>query len=251
MVWLVGIALVQIACAVHVIRTGRNQVWIMVVMMLPLAGAAAYVLMEVLPGFQGNRHVRTARAKAIAAIDPERDLRDARDALGLVDSAHNRIAVADALSALDRHAESLPLYREALARAVGSDDRTKAKLARALFETADYDAAEALLGEIEEPRGISERDRLTMLRARILERRGKSREAIALYEDLATRVAGEEARCRLAGLLIETGQGERARPVLEEVEQRMKRLDRQQRAAEADMYDWAMGELRRLRGQSA
>lgn len=68
-----------------------------------------------------------------------------------------------------------------------------------------------------------------------MERRGKSAEALTLYEDLATRVAGEEARCRLAALLIETGQAERARPVLEEVEQRMKRLDRQQRAAEADV----------------
>lgn len=135
MVWLVAIAAIQIACAIHIIRSGRNGVWILVVMMLPLAGAAAYFVMEVLPGLQGNRHVRTARAKAIATIDPERDLRSARDGLALVDSAYNRIAVADALSALDRHAEALPFYREALARAVGSDDRTKAKLARALFET--------------------------------------------------------------------------------------------------------------------
>ena len=38
-----------------------------------------------------------------------------------------------------------------------------------------------------------------------------------------------------------------AREVLEEVEKRMKRLDRQQRAAEADMYRWAMDQLARLR----
>jgi hypothetical protein len=35
--------------------------------------------------------------------------------------------------------------------------------------------------------------------------------------------------------------------LLEEVESRMKRLDRQQRAAEADMYRWAMDELAKLR----
>ncbi len=35
--------------------------------------------------------------------------------------------------------------------------------------------------------------------------------------------------------------------MLEEVEARMKRLDRQQRAAEADMYRWAMDRLGELR----
>lgn len=35
--------------------------------------------------------------------------------------------------------------------------------------------------------------------------------------------------------------------VLEEVEQRMKHLDRHQRAAEADMYRWATDTLAKLR----
>ncbi len=42
-------------------------------------------------------------------------------------------------------------------------------------------------------------------------------------------------------------QEKKARTVLEEVEARMKRLDRQQRAAEADMYRWAMDRLGELR----
>ena len=41
-----------------------------------------------------------------------------------------------------------------------------------------------------------------------------------------------------------------ARRVLEEVEGRMKRLDRQQRAAEADMYKWASDTLAGLRTNS-
>lgn len=239
--------LIQIACAVHIIRTGRNQAWIMVVMLLPVAGAAAYFILEVLPGLQGNRHVRTARAKAVARLDPERTLRAARDRLSMADTVANRIGVGDALAELHRHDEAIPYYREALAKAPGGDDRTKTKLARSLLEVGQTEEAETLVNELAPPAGIGEQDRLSMLRARILQSRRRLAEAMAIYEDLVTRFPGEEARCRYAALLIETGDRRRARALLEDVETRMKRLDRTQRAAEADMYDWAMEQLRSLR----
>jgi hypothetical protein len=61
---------------------------------------------------------------------------------------------------------------------------------------------------------------------------------------------GEEARCRYAALLLSEGWERKAIAVLEEVESRMKRLDRQQRAADADMYRWAMETLRGLRAKT-
>ncbi len=247
MPWLIVSVLIQLACAIHVIRSGRNQTWIMVIMFLPLAGAAAYFILEIMPGLQGNRHVRTVRAKAVSRLDPERDLRAARDALSLADTVANRIAMADALAGLDRYEEAVSYYREALVRSPGGDDRTKAKLARALIEIGEAAEAERLVDEIERPSGIGEQDRLAMLRARILESQGKIAPAMAIYDDLVARFPGEEARCRYAALLIQTGDRRRARTVLEEVEQRMNRLDRTQRAAEADMYAWAMDQLRTLR----
>ncbi len=73
---------------------------------------------------------------------------------------------------------------------------------------------------------------------------------MAIYADLVTRLPGEEARCRYAGLLLEQGRDEQARMVLEEVESRMKLMDRRQRAAEADMYRWAMQRLGALRAKA-
>lgn len=237
---------IQIACIVHVVRNGRNQIWIMALMFLPLASAAAYFIVEILPGFSGNRHVRTVRAKAIQTIDPERELRAARDALDLADTIANRLRVADAFAELRRYGEALPLYREVIGR--GHDDaRTREKLARALFETGASGEALDILGGGEQPSGQASLDRRGLLRARILEALDRDREALAIYSDIVTRLPGEEARCRYAALLIAKGRTRDARALLEEVESRMKRLDRQQRAAEADMYRWAMDELAKLR----
>ena len=55
----------QVLCIVHLMRTGRNPLWLTALIFLPVVSAIAYLVVEVLPGLGTNRHVRTARAKAI------------------------------------------------------------------------------------------------------------------------------------------------------------------------------------------
>jgi hypothetical protein len=249
MPYLLVIAL-QVACIVHLMRRGGNPLWVTALIFLPVVSAIAYFFVEILPGLGQNRHVRTARAKAVAALDPERELRSARDALDLADTAANRLRVAEALAELGRHEEAIPLYRESIRMTAGdADTRTQGKLASSLYETGQASEALALLNAIPEALGQSEKDRQQLLRAKILEHLGRTDEALVLYGDVVTRMPGEEARCRYAALLIAQGWDRKALIVLEEVEQRMKRMDRQQRAAEADMYRWAGETLARLRAK--
>jgi len=171
----------QVLCIVHLMRTGRNPLWLTALIFLPVVSALAYLIVEVLPGLGSNRHVRTARAKASETIDPERELRGARDALGLADTAANRLRVADALAALGRHGEAVPLYRESIAMTPGEPDvRSQGKLALSLFESGAAAEALALLEAIPTPLGQSERDRQALLRARALDHLGRKQEALDL-----------------------------------------------------------------------
>lgn len=245
-----AIIAIQVFCIVHLMRHGRNPLWLSALIFLPIVSALAYLIVEILPGMGSNRHVRTARAQVVAKLDPERELRAARDALDLADTAANRLRLADALAALDRHVEALPYYREALRMTPGEPDaRTQMKLAATLYAAGQGAEALALIDAVPEPIGQSEKDRRDLLRAKTLEHLGRKDEALALYADIVTRIPGEEARCRYAALLIDQGRERRAMTVLEEVESRMKRLDRQQRAADADMYRWARETLGWLRAQ--
>jgi hypothetical protein len=247
MVWFAASVCIQILCAVHVIRTGRNQIWMLFIFLFSLLGCFAYLMLEVMPGYWGNRYVRTARAHAADKIDPERQLRKARDQLALADTAANRIALGDALAALDRYREARDAYRDGLARAPGDDWSTTFKLAQMQFEMGDFVEARATLATIPPAGGASEEDRRNLLRARVAAELGDHAEARRLFEDVVTRIPGESARCYYAAFLIEQGQQARARVLLEEVEERARRLDRIQRSAEADMYRWANEQLVRLR----
>ncbi|MET0309010.1 MAG: tetratricopeptide repeat protein [Sphingomonas sp.] len=249
MPYLVVIA-IQVLCIVHLMRHGRNPLWLTALIFLPMISAIAYLIVEILPGMGSNRTVRTARAQVVATLDPQREVRAARDALELADTVANRLRLADAFAALGRHDEAVPYYREALRMTPGEPDvRTQAKLAASLHAVGRSAEALALLDTIPEPVGQSDRDRQGMLRAKIYEHLGRKDEALALYADIVTRLPGEEARCRYAGLLIEEGRERQAMTVLEEVEARMKRLDRHQRAADADMYRWATETLGKLRAR--
>lgn len=245
MILYIAVIALQVYCIVDVIRRGRNSIWIMALVFLPVASALAYFIVEILPGLQHNRHVRVARQKVVEKLDPERELRAAQQQLDIADTMANRIRVADAFTALGRHDQALPFYQ----RGAGPrpDFRSGEKLARSLFLNDRPEEALSALEALPKVTGQSDQDRTKLLRARILEDLGRNDEALELYADVMERLPGDEARCRYAALLIKVGRKEEARRVLEDVEHRMKYIDRHTRASDAPMYEWAMKELVGLR----
>ena len=246
MIFFIAMLAIQVACIVDVIRHGRNTIWIMALVFLPLASTIAYLIVEVLPRMKHNRHLRAAQQQIVEKLDPERELRAARDALDIAQTAANRLRLADALTAHGRHAEALPLYRDAIGDGK-PDYRSGEKLARSLFLSDRSEEALKTLDTMTQPSAPSDVDRIALLRARILEDLGRDDEAGTIYSDLADRFPGDEVRCRYAGLLIKQGRKADARRLLADVEHRLKRMDRHQRASNAQMYDWAMTKLSELR----
>ncbi|MFL6801409.1 MAG: hypothetical protein ACJ8EQ_06545, partial [Sphingomicrobium sp.] len=232
-------------CIVDVVRRGRNTFWVTALIFLPVASTIAYFIVEILPTLQHNRHVRTARQTVIEKLDPERELRAAQQALDVADTMANRIRVADALTELGRHGEALPLYQ----RGAGPrpDLRTGEKLARSLYFNDRPDEALSVLDALPKVTAQSDQDRTTLLRGRILEDVGRNDEALELYADVMDRMPGDEARCRYAALALKMGRRVEAQRVLEEVEHRMKYIDRHTRASQGPMYEWATKELTGLR----
>lgn len=243
----IGLIAIQVACIVDVVRHGRNSIWIMALVFLPVASVVAYLIVEVYPRFQSDHRVRAARAQIVDKIDPERDLRAARDALDLAPTTANRIRLGEALMDRGLYGEAAKIFGEA-AGPTTPDFRLGEKLARAQYLADRPAAALETLDAMQPAKTQADRDIADLLRARILEELGQDDEAMALYAGIVGRSAGDEARCRYAGLLIRTGRSADAHRLLSEVEQRLKRMNRNQRAANGPMYEWAMRELAKLRG---
>lgn len=245
--FLVVTILVQILCVVHLIRNNRNSLWLWAIILLPIAGSAAYLVVEVLPGLGRRREVRAVKAAAIRKLDPDRNLRAARDALDTANTAANHSALGDALGETGAWGEAAVHYRHALDRMPAGDRPSQVKLARALLESGDGAGARKILEALPVSASQTENDRTALLLARSLQLCGAIDQALALYSEVGARMAGAEAQCRQAALLIEEGRRGEAVAPLEEVERRTKRLGRFERASASDMYDWADRTLAELR----
>jgi hypothetical protein len=240
----------QLACAVHCVRSGRNQGWLMLIIFLPMLGSLAYFVIEVLPVYRGHRTVRKVQATVAQKLDPERDLRRAREALEIADTAANHVAVADALCDRGEWAAAIPHYERGESKAPGGSDRgIRLKLIKACFEAGRTKKARDMLEALEPSAVQSDKDRASLLFARMLEAEGETARALVLYADVGLRLPGAEAQCREAGLLLSLGRRAEAAAPLAEAEKRAKRMDRHERAKDADMFAWAAETLAELRNE--
>ncbi len=57
--------LVQVLTVVHIIRHGRNQMWILAAVMLSIPGCIAYFVVEIGPGLWGGRAEVADRARRL------------------------------------------------------------------------------------------------------------------------------------------------------------------------------------------
>ena len=233
------ILLVQIACAVHVVRTGRNMIWIYLIVFVPGIGIAIYFFAEILPELMGGRTARRAASGMAQALDPSRGLREAQQRVQITPTAENKALLAQALLATGKPADAVALYREALTGIHATDPGTMLGLARALFAAGNPGETQTVLEQLREANPEYNSPEGHLLYARSLEAQGKTDAALKEYQALVNYYPGQEARCRYAMLLQVSGRGDEARRIFQEVCQLIEYGPRHQRRAQREWYDLA------------
>src|SRR5437870_4116819 len=115
------LAVINIVLVVHAARTGRFVPWGFIILLMPGAGALAYVAVELIPAWFGSHHGLQARQPAGRALDPERRYRALQEQLEIADTIANRAALAEECLARGRYREAEAHYDEILARPQGDE----------------------------------------------------------------------------------------------------------------------------------
>jgi hypothetical protein len=236
------IPLLQIICVVHVVKTGRPFLWIYVLLFLPGLGVAAYVIVEILPGFFGSRAAHSLRSSAVSTLDPGRELRRRRQALEEADTVDNRRLLAEALAANGQPAEALELYRGTLTGIHADDPGMLLGMAHAAYGVRDFDLALRTVLQLGETNPRYQPVEAQLLHAMTLEALGRDDEAVDDYAALVTHAPGEEVRCRYALLLKRRGDRSGAKALFDEILTRSGRAPRHYRRHEREWIDIARKE---------
>jgi hypothetical protein len=208
---------IQAGLIIHVIKTGRNQIWIWVLALLSYAGILAYIAVELVPDlFRSRTAQRTARGFR-KAMDPTADLRRYESEARLGSNVASRQRYAEELSRHGRHDDAIDQYRAALTGLYAHDPNLMLGIAQAQFAKGDAVAARTTLDELIRLNPDFRSPQGHLLYARALEAEGNFQKALEEYQALAPSYPGAEAAVRYAQLLQSQGRREQAQKVAREL----------------------------------
>ena len=72
--------IVALFFAIHAVRSGQQIYWLMILFLFPLLGSLVYFIAIYLPSSGLRQGARKAASVAAQTLDPNRELREARDA---------------------------------------------------------------------------------------------------------------------------------------------------------------------------
>lgn len=214
--WILPI-LLQVALVIHILKTGRNTLWIwLIILVLPI-GAIAYFVVEILPELMGSRTAKRAATGLRKTVDPHRDLRAASQKLAVNDSVDSRRKVADQLLERGRHDEAMEHYRAAMTGIYSHEPLLMLGLAKAQFAKGQIGETRQTLDELIANNPDFKSPEGHLLYARALQGEGNVDKALSEYKALSKYYSGAEAMYRYASLLRQQGQIEPANAMLKDL----------------------------------
>ena len=115
------VVLLDITLIYHASRTGRLQPWAFIILMIPVVGALAYIVVELVPEWFGSPGAQQARKRIAGKLDPEKRYRELSDRLAGSDTIANRDALAAECLKIGRFDEAERHFDHILNLPMGSE----------------------------------------------------------------------------------------------------------------------------------
>jgi hypothetical protein len=238
-----AVILIQVTFIVHAVRTGRQQPWVLVLLLLPGLGSLAYFLVEILPELAQTRRGRRVAGDMQTILDPDREYRERKAQVELSGTPAAKAALADECLRKQMYDDAAALYRSALAGHYSDDPNLLLGFARVLIEKGDFADCQQALDHLraKNPEFSSQDGHL--IYARALEGQGKNDEAASEYEAVSGYFAGFEAKVRYGLFLQKLGRVDKARELLTGVVNAFKSQPRHAQDLNRDWYNVARRNL--------
>jgi len=228
------VIVLQITLIYHAAKTGRLRPWAFIILIVPLLGSLAYIVVELLPEWLGSHDVQQARRRVANKLDPEKRYRELSDRLVVTDTIANRAALAAECVEIGRFDEAEHHYDHILSLPMGHDAIYALGKAKAQFARKRPAEALATLDELQRTWPDYNSAEAHLLYARALQEAGRTDEALEEYHALLDYAPGAEARVRYGLLLKLAGRLADARHVFTEFLIQMRRQPKHVRKAQAE-----------------
>ena len=209
--------IIQLVLVIHILKTGRPQQWIWLVIAVPVIGSIAYFAVELLPSFLNTNKGYKAQKNFQKLINPEKDFNEAMNNYEISDNVKNTKALADECMNKGMYEDAKTLYEKALTGMYKHDPHLLFGLAQASLQLGEYEAVKSKLNLLMEKNPDYENKDSHLLYARALEGLGEDQSALEVYEALETYSPGPEALFSYAMLHRKLGNEEACNGLLQNI----------------------------------
>lgn len=227
--------LVALYFAVHAIRSGQNMYWLLILFSFPLLGSVVYFFAIYLPGSRLQHSAGKALALAAKALDPTKELREARAAFEFTPTAQNQMRLASALLEAGEAQEAAQAYETCLAGPFAADLDIRWGAARAFLACGR--GAQALV----HARFIRENDNnfraeaISVIMAQAHQAAGEKSAAKAEFDNSLTRFGSVEYKAEYLIWALSVGELGLAERLQADIDKDMSRWTRHHQAANAPL----------------
>ncbi|MFV0678822.1 tetratricopeptide repeat protein [Ottowia sp.] len=225
-----------VLCAIHAVRTGQNTYWLFILFAFPLLGSAVYFFAIYLPNSRLQRHAGKVVSAAVRAIDPQREVREARTAFEDTPTAQNQMRLAAALLDVGDAPGAVQQYEQCLRGPFATDPEVRLGTARAYVGCERYADALRQLEPLRTERPDYYPEAVSLLIARALAGTGRAAEAQQEYASAMDKFGTYEAKAEYAIWAYATGDTATAQRLHAELEKISARWGPQTRELNAPVF---------------
>lgn len=240
--------LVALFFAVHVIRSGQQMYWLMILFAFPGLGSIVYFLAIYLPDSRLQHGARKVVTAAARTLDPGRELREARDAYAYTPTAQNQMRLATAQLEAGNADEAAATYEACLQGPFSGDLEIRFGAARATLSCGRAAAAVTHLQTIRAADANFRGEQVSLLLAQALAAAGRQDEARTEFEFALGRYNSFAAQAEFAIWAAGVGDAARANQLHAELQRTMERWTRHTRELNQELIrrlNAAMAAVRR------
>jgi hypothetical protein len=213
----------------------------MIILLFQPLGGLVYLIAIVAPAFLGGAQAQKARQTARQILVPQREYREATQAVDDTPTVANRARLATAASGLGKHDEAGRLYAEALQGMYADDPQLLLGRANALIELNRAAEALPLLEALSAQSPAARTPNVALAMGRAYHALGRDAEADTALRWAAAHLPGFEGAARYAVFLAQTGRKDEAREALAEIDKRLAKTHSHFRKEAREWRDLAAG----------
>jgi hypothetical protein len=203
--------------------------WLFILLCFPLLGSIVYFFAVYLPDSRLQHGARRAIVSAAKALDPTRELREARAAFDYTPTAQNQMRLAAALLDAGQAEEAAANYEACLSGPFANDPEIRFGAARANVESRKFERAIEQIELIRKAQPEFHAEQVSLLLAQALSQSGRRMEAQAEFESAIEKFGGFEVKAEYLIWALISDERELAARLQAEVQRTTERWNRQTR----------------------